>query len=261
MAHRFEYKYLVSEEHLPELRRRLLPFVELDPFAARCDTREYTVRSVYFDSADLKEYHAKIDGLEIRKKLRIRVYDTPADDAVAFLEIKRKNRQSVSKDRAPLRYRDIPALLADGDVDRHILRLNGSGAIYDNARKFFYHMRSEHLRPLVLVTYDREAFVGKFDPMFRCTFDKKLRFSSHQSAMDLYRESDLRHGLPGHFILEVKFQYAVPVWLTALMADFALTRGAFSKYCIGVDALRESNGFPVQFSHPRRVRIDTLLKV
>jgi SPX domain protein involved in polyphosphate accumulation len=219
------------------------------------------VRSVYFDTAALREYQEKVAGLPIRKKLRIRVYNTPAEDSIAFLEIKRKNRQSVSKDRTMLLYRDIPAILDCGDVERFIIRTNGSTAVYDNARKFLFHMRRDHLRPVLLVTYDREAFAGKFDPEFRCTFDKRLRFASHQSVDDLFRDGDLRPGLQGCCILEVKFQHVVPVWLASVMTDLDLSRGAFSKYCIGVDTVLQSNGFPVHFTDPRRLRIDTLLKV
>jgi SPX domain protein involved in polyphosphate accumulation len=261
MAHRFEYKYYVSEELLPELRRRLLPFVEFDPFAARNEEHEYTVRSAYFDTPTLREYHEKIAGLEIRKKLRIRVYDTLTEDSTAFLEIKRKRRQSVSKDRAMLLHRDVPALLATGNIEQYVIRANGSTEMYDSARKFLYHMRSDHLRPVLLVTYDREAFVGKFDPNFRCTFDKRLRFSSQQSLDDLFRETDLRPALQGAFILEVKFQNSVPVWLSSTISDLRLSRGAFSKYCIGIDTVMGTNGFPAYFTHPRRLRIDTLLKV
>jgi hypothetical protein len=261
MGHRFEFKYLVRDDQLPELRRRLMPFVEIDPFAARMPNREYTVRSVYFDTPTLREYHEKLAGVMDRKKLRIRVYNTATEDAIAFLEIKRKNQWSVSKDRAMLMYRDLPAVLDTGDVERYIRCSNGSSFMRDSARKFLYHMRHDHLRPIVLVIYDREPFTGKFDPEFRCTFDKHLRFTAHQHAGDLFRDTDLRHALKGCSIFEVKFQYTVPVWLAAIMSDLGLCRDAYSKYCIGIETVLTTNGFPVQIHHPRRTRIDTLLKV
>lgn len=261
MAHRFEYKFLVPVGMLANMRGRLLPFVTPDPYASRRETGEYTVRSVYLDTPDLQEYHEKIAGLPIRKKLRIRVYNEEREDSVAFLEIKRKNQSSVSKDRAPILYRALSEFFGDGDVERHIIPKNGSADAVDGARKFLFHVRRDLLRPLLLVTYEREAYMGKFDQEFRCTIDKQLRFICQQNVRDMFRDTDLRPGLKGFCILEVKFERVVPVWLASIISDLGLKRGAYSKYCIGIDTVRDTNGFPVHFTDPRRLRIDMMPEV
>ena len=48
----------------------------------------YRVRSLYFDTLDDKDYAEKIMGIELRKKIRLRVYN-PTDE-FAYLEIKQK---------------------------------------------------------------------------------------------------------------------------------------------------------------------------
>ena len=261
MSGRFEYKYLVRMERVPDIRRRLRPFVEIDPYAARMEQLQYSVRSVYFDTPMFRDYHEKIDGLPVRKKLRIRVYNEQTSDSMAFLEIKRKNHLIVLKDRSPLQYRDVPAALATGDVDKYIIATNGFVRAKEGAHKFLYHVRKDHLRPVLLVTYEREAYQGKFDPLLRVTFDKNLRVAHHPFIEELFRDEDLHPTLTGFCIMEVKFQHAIPVWMASIITDHRLRWDSFSKYCIGVDAVRSMNGFPLPFRNPRRSRIETFLKV
>ena len=64
--------------------------------------RGYTVRSIYYDTATFAHFFANEDGLARRAKPRIRGYDRGGDDALAFLEIKRRNGAVGSKSRAPI---------------------------------------------------------------------------------------------------------------------------------------------------------------
>lgn len=48
----------------------------------------YTIRSLYFDTPDNDDFMDKIDGLELRRKIRLRIYD-PEND-FAMLEMKQK---------------------------------------------------------------------------------------------------------------------------------------------------------------------------
>ena len=57
---RLEYKFLVNNYDLERLRKKLLPFVELDQFVKESNGNEYTVRSIYFDSSNFDSYHEKI---------------------------------------------------------------------------------------------------------------------------------------------------------------------------------------------------------
>ena len=106
---RIEYKYLAPNTLLDQIRADIRPFVEVDGPPARPDAREYTVRSVYFDTPRFACYDEKNDGLLARNKYRIRGYDQRRDDAVVFLEIKRKYQDCITKRRAPLLHRDLEA--------------------------------------------------------------------------------------------------------------------------------------------------------
>lgn len=98
---RFERKYRVPYEQLQELRNQILPFVRPDYFASNVSgIPEYTVRSIYFDTIKLNAIHEKVDGLESRRKLRIRSYDKPSPSSLVFLEIKKKIGEKIGKNRS-----------------------------------------------------------------------------------------------------------------------------------------------------------------
>ena len=102
---RREYKYLISYNDIDRLRKRIIPYVDVDNFAA--EGNQYTVRSIYFDTSSLKYYNEKIEGIKIRKKIRVRGYNQKADESVVFLEIKRKNENIVNKNRSALKYYNL----------------------------------------------------------------------------------------------------------------------------------------------------------
>ena len=75
MIGRREYKYLVPTESIADIRNAFMPFVDPDPFMETREEGQYTVKSVYYDTARLDCYREKTDGANPRSKLRIRGYD------------------------------------------------------------------------------------------------------------------------------------------------------------------------------------------
>lgn len=240
---RFEYKYLVPNARLPELRARLHPFVELDKYAERAGG-EYTVRSIYFDTPRMANYREKLEGLQMRKKLRIRGYNQEEPDSQVFLEIKRRFGIPIAKNRSPLYYRDLPDLLATGDYNVYIRRTSGMPNAVEDAQRFLFNLHRYAMRPVVTVVYDREAYVGKFDHTVRVTFDKNLRSEIFPAIGDLYSNARLRYAHKSHFILEIKFFGAMmPAWGRSVVAQFGLRQQALSKYTISVD----THNIPMEF--------------
>ena len=134
MSGRIEYKYLVPNAHLDGIRQAILPYVRSDAFG---DGRgEYTVRSVYYDTPRAACYHEKLDGLEARKKFRIRGYDRPQQSSVVFLEIKRKFGNCISKHRAPLLHTDLDRFLAAPNIDSELLLTDIASKARTDARTF-----------------------------------------------------------------------------------------------------------------------------
>ena len=80
---RQEKKYLMTLLDGQRLCARLSGFLLED---AHSGAQGYAVRSLYFDTLDDGDYRDKLDGLELRRKLRLRIYDPAA--GFAMLEMK-----------------------------------------------------------------------------------------------------------------------------------------------------------------------------
>jgi hypothetical protein len=230
--------------HLEELRRFIKPYVIGDDHIHIGETNEYTVRSIYFDTHHLDEYHKKLAGIYRRRKVRVRGYDFKREDSLVFLEIKRKINMSISKNRAPLLYRNLDHLLSTGNL-KYVQIRGDFPESADNASKFLFHYFRFHLKPVVLVMYEREAFINKFDHSERITFDKYLRSRSYPKIDDLFSNDNVKHTLTKQFILEVKSNKGFPAWMTPIVNRFELKREALSKYTMSIDT---HTSFPNNFS-------------
>ncbi|MBE0539494.1 MAG: polyphosphate polymerase domain-containing protein [Ignavibacterium sp.] len=240
---RLEYKFLIPVLRIEELRRAINPFVYLDEYAEREINKEYTVHSIYFDTMKLDDYHDKLAGIKIRKKLRIRGYNEIDEQNIAFLEIKRKYENHISKNRAPLFFKNLEEILNTADCDKYVLKKSNYIDAVNDARKFFYLSKIKNCSPVALINYEREAYFSKHDTTLRITFDKNLRSSSLPQITDLYNEAGLKYAMPGNFILEVKFFSGFPEWLQKILRKFELKRQAVSKYTICVESHKELRKF------------------
>jgi len=238
---RLEYKYLIPVSKFEQIKREMLPYLILDEYADRKDKKEYTVRSIYFDNSKWQYYVDKIEGLKVRKKLRVRGYNDSFGESIIFLEIKRKNQNFISKNRSPLLFGDIPKILETGNAKEYMLNPGSNGRSLDDAEKFLYYYTNDHLSPTILITYEREPFYHKFDKNLRITFDKDLRFLSYPEYDDLFEEEQLQKIPANTVILEIKFTCSLPSWLQNILTRYNLQRRPVSKYTICIDQDRKIN--------------------
>ena len=82
---RKENKYLLNYEEFKKYTHYLEQILTSDPHNGHDG---YIVRSLYFDTLDNKDFHQKEMGIELRRKIRLRIYN-PKDN-FAMLEIKQK---------------------------------------------------------------------------------------------------------------------------------------------------------------------------
>jgi len=232
------------------MRSAMRPYLETDTHSKNGEAPGYTVRSIYYDTSRIQCYYEKVEGIKTRKKFRIRGYNAQATGSVVYLEIKRKHIDFIAKDRAPLMYSELPELFTERNIDDHILSYGDNGAEKESARHFLYHYFCHRLRPIVLITYDREAYFSKFDDSLRITIDKNLRSSMFPKLDDLFDESQAISAMRKHVVLEVKFFGGLPAWVLALIEKYSLQRMAISKYAICL----ESHGI----SKERRSRLNAV---
>lgn len=233
---RYEYKYFVHNSKLEQFRQMVLPFVDLDDFAEAGGNSQYTVRSIYFDTPRYDYYFEKVEGIKNRKKVRLRGYDDEHEDNTVFLEIKRKYNIPIIKYRAPVTFKDAQIMLKEKNINGQILFGDTFPKGIENSKRFFYQLFSRNLRPVVLVVYEREAYLSKFDSSVRITLDKNLRSKAYPSIEELYQEEKIKSTLSDHFILEVKFNRSFPGWLNPIISRFGLRKQSASKYVISMDA-------------------------
>lgn len=179
---RIEYKYLVEKKMMQKLRENILPHVDLDKYSDIREKKEYTVRSVYYDSLKFDFYHEKIEGIRKRKKVRIRGYNEYSNDSDVFLEIKRKDGPIISKFRSSIAFNNLNSLFETGDVKKYINNGISGPDTTGNGERFLFQIKNRGLVPAILISYEREAFFYKFNRDLRITLDKNLRSNIHISS-------------------------------------------------------------------------------
>jgi hypothetical protein len=240
MALRYERKYLVPNELMVPLRKRLHPFVfhDKNSHITKNGVYQYSVRSIYLDSHDMECYTQKESGIKLRRKLRIRGYNNCHANSKVIFEIKRKIGGRIKKHRSMIYFKNLEEVIRFGNLENNVIRGDREDAV-DDARRFFYHLKKKQYSPSNLVVYEREAFQGRLDGGVRITFDKNIRSKIFPEYRELYSENELKPLFNNHFVLEIKyFTNQMPTWAKSIVQEFGLRNDAISKYTIGYDIAR-----------------------
>lgn len=186
---------------------------------SHAENGRYEIRSLYFDNLDDKALREKLDGINIREKYRIRLYNR--DSSVIHLERKFKHGGLGYKDSASLTPKMAQAI-ANGDVE-WMSRSND-----DVILGFYTRIKNEGLAAKVIVDYTREPFI--FGPgNVRVTLDYDIR--TGLSCTDFLNPACVTIPVKDSpCILEVKWDNYLPdVVRDAVQLD-GRRCGAFSKY-------------------------------
>lgn len=235
---RYEYKFKIPLDLINDVRKFIKPYMKFDPYLEKHGNRRYTVRSIYFDTPELDFYYEKIDGVKIRKKLRVRTYNQVSD--FAFLEIKRKYINCIAKERSQMPFVDIEKLI--DAPDQSAFEYSGddrNGRLVSG--KFLYNLLKKGLEATLLVVYDREAYVSQSNPDTRVTFDMNLRVQYRPNLRDLVDDKQFVIVTKNYVIMEFKFDDFMPQWMKTLIKDFGIRKESISKYCLGIEACRNKN--------------------
>jgi len=161
---RHEVKHEISRFDMLILRQRLRMVMKPDNHAVN---GRYEIRSLYFDNLADKALREKLDGVNIREKYRIRLYNN--DPSIIRLERKFKHGGLGYKESAILTPEQANAI-AKGDVEWM------SYSTDEVILGFYTRIRHEGLSAKVIVDYTREPFV--FAPgNVRVTLDYDIRTS------------------------------------------------------------------------------------
>lgn len=222
---RVEKKYLINSQDMVTLKERLGAYLEVDPHNG---VDGYMVRSVYFDSIRDLDYSTKADGLDKRKKIRLRLYD-PSDQTVK-LELKEKVNGRQRKRSIPVS-RENAIQMLQGNYDFLFQMEN------DLAKTLYYYMTKEVYRPKCIVEYDRYAFVYEVNDT-RVTFDQNLR-----CTLDVMRFFDpdpfwIPAGGKSRITMEVKYNRFLFSGVKNAISNHIAIETSNSKYCKAREQLK-----------------------
>ena len=128
--------------------------------------RVSTVRSLYFDDPRLSACHANVDGLGLRRKLRLRWYDQLLPGRDLYLEVKWRNNRVTGKHRFRLRANEPVGERDYAELIPAILHATPTPRAFDVLA---------NPEPVVVVEYRREHFAS-LDGLLRVTIDYDLAF-------------------------------------------------------------------------------------
>lgn len=217
---RKEIKYIVPLWKALMIKNSLESLLEKDEY---CVNGTYTVRSLYFESVNNIDFSEKLAGIDVRKKVRIRIYD--GNTSLCKLELKQKKGDLQHKHSFVISEADV-AELEHGNYSVLKKYFHNTTA----AVKAYNFMEQGGYKPVVLIEYDRFAY--KY-PMYdtRITLDMNVR--STESNLDIFAPKVIYTPIMDDVVLEVKYSGKLMGFISNALAPFGLTQGVYSKYCSG----------------------------
>lgn len=227
---RHELKYSITYKEREALLRRFEPLIKRDPNGGE---NGYTIRSLYFDDYKNTAYEEKLAGTFARKKYRIRIYNF--SDKVIKLECKEKQGSYIHKSSASLTKQEVEKII-NNEYNFLLEKEN------ELCKEFYYQCTSNLMRPVVIVDYERDAFVEKTGDV-RITFDKHVRsawgnFDIFDSTLPAYEVLE-----PDMLIMEVKYTQVLPIYVRRILDSKNATQEAASKYVLCVDKRHQLAGY------------------
>lgn len=182
----------------------------------------YPIRSLYFDSLEDRDFQEKVDGVETRRKIRLRCYGPDSD--FALLEVKQKEA-NLQKKRSLRLSRDAAAHLTRGDYSVLL-------AFPEPLAQECYAVMNIHsYRPCSVVEYRRRAFITR-ENKIRVTFDHHI--VGTESNYDIFDGQLTQYPLQDTslVVLEVKYNGFLLSYIKDMLSDCATGEISVSKYCL-----------------------------
>ncbi len=216
---RQEKKYLISAEQMYRYCQYLQQVMIQDQHNG---AEGYSIRSLYFDTLEDRDFVEKEDGVELRRKIRLRCYHPT--DHFAMLEMKQK-QGAMQKKRSLRMDREDAKRLVECDYGV-LLR-------YDEAfaRECYALMNMYCYRPKAIVEYQRKAFIAK-ENKIRITLDHHIKAT--ESNMDIFSTRLVQNMVldPYLAVFEVKYNGFLLSYIKDLLQICDKSELSVSKYCL-----------------------------
>lgn len=228
MDSRIEKKFLCNQKDFAILKSRIENLMQTDKNATE---NGYVVRSIYFDDIYNTCFFENEDGVDNRKKYRVRSYNFNKN--YINLECKSKKSNYTNKISTKIDIETYHNLLDDDDLfnfceNKLLNRVN--------------LLKTKNLlRKSLIIDYCRQAYIYE-EGNVRVTFDMDIRVSND---FDGFFEEKL-NAIPilqtGQFILEVKYDEYLPKTIAQALELNNLQQITFSKFYFGKNLIKTMEG-------------------
>lgn len=222
--YRHELKFIVSKRLANVLKYKLSLLMNIDKNSIN-ENNTYFIRSIYFDDYKSSAYYEKINGVEFRKKYRIRYYNY--DDNFIKLECKYKSKDLTRKISININKELCNKLISDNLDDIYINDIKEEGLL----KQFIADAKLKKLKPVVIVDYERLAYTLDLSDL-RITFDEDVRSCAYSKEIFNDCLPTFKVLEKDKEVLEVKFNDFIPEHITNILATIPMFRQSVSKFAI-----------------------------
>lgn len=182
----------------------------------------YIVRSLYFETLNDKDFFDKEDGIELRRKIRLRIYDP--ESKTAGLEMKQKQGDRQLKRSLKIKREDA-ICLTKGDYSP-LLKYKEPFAA-----ECYGLMKKQIYLPKAVVEYNRKAFIVS-ENQTRITFDSNI--NATESNFNIFDKDLCLYPVLDRFnvVLEVKYNNFLIGYVRNFINNVDKSELSVSKYCL-----------------------------
>jgi len=217
---RKELKYYISDNDFYIISHNLKKLIKKD---SNCIGEYYTISSIYFDTYNKTSYNQVKNGISERWKYRIRFYNY--DESYIILEKKYKINGLTNKTSVKITREMLDQIL------KHKVKTDKSN--HPLLNEFIVKMKTELLRPVICIEYDRIPYVYKLGNV-RITLDYNIRYTNKYN--NLFNGNKRVYYLKEK-ILEVKYNELIPDFIRYRLELNHLEITSFSKFNNCLDSL------------------------
>lgn len=249
---RYEKKYRITDETYQKLRERLEEYMEADEHSRNGEF--YTICNIYYDTPNNDLIRRSIEKPMYKEKLRLRSYGVVEPDKKVFLEIKKKYEGLVNKRRTKLTLAEAYEFIETKQMPKFQPYMNEQVL-----KELQYTLNRMEIVPALFLSYDRVAMFGKDNKDFRMTFDRNITTRRYDLGLHygIYGEKLLKED---EWIMEIKIDKAMPLWMTKILSELKIYPASYSKYgteyCNYVQKQQKEKDEAEKDKHPEGVKTE-----
>lgn len=219
---RFEKKFLIHTNTYEKILNILHYYMDEDDYNK--DGNFYTISNIYYDTEDNSLIRTSLSKPKYKEKLRLRAYGVPRPNDFVFLEIKKKVNKLVNKRRTTMNLQEAYSFIKTGQKPPMKDYMN-----HQVMNELDYFINRYELIPKLYLAYDRRAYFGKENHGLRISFDTNIRTRRYELKLE---KGDFGEPLlaPDVWLMEIKAEKAIPLWLAELLSKHKVYSTSFSKY-------------------------------